>query len=928
MTLLQPIWLLLLIPLAVAWRRWPLPTRALQTLRATAYVCVVLAACGLSLRLPSRAGTVVVVADRSRSMPAGSDAAHREMISVIQKAMSGEERLAVVSFGEAAAIERAPQPGPFAGFVADVGPDASNLAEGLEKGLSLIPPDAPGRIVVISDGRAGGRDPAAGAAQAAARGVAVDYRLLERSSVNDTAISRIDAPAAVTPGERYLLTAWIRSPVRQDVAYEVSCDGRPIAAGNAAMVSGLNRLTFRDASDGPGTRRYLIRVTGANDDPSPENNVAKVLVGVSGPRPLLCVSPTSASGLARLLAAGGLAVVAKTPDACEWSLDELTKYSGVVLENVPAEKIGVRGMENLAAWVRETGSGLLMTGGKNAYAPGGYFKSPLEPIMPVSMELRQEHRKLALSIVVAMDRSGSMAAPAGGGRPKMDLANLAAAQVLDLLTPLDEFGCIAVDSSPHVVADLAPVENKDAVRGRILRVQSEGGGIFIFEALASASNMLLKAKAETRHIILFADAADSEEPGRYKELLEKCARANMTVSVVGLGKPTDADAELLRDIARRGDGRCYFTESAEELPRLFAQDTFIVARSAFLDQPTPFQFTGGVVTLTGRQFSAAPALGGYNLCYVRPNANLAAVTQDEYAAPVVAAWQVGLGRTACYTGEADGQFTGAMAGWTSVGDFFSSLGRWTAGASQNLSGDLLASQNVQNGVCVVQLDLDPARTADPFTGTPQVTTLRSRPGAPPSGVTAAMRWISADSLAVEVPLRGEETAISTVAAPGVGAISLPPVTAPYSPEFAPVEGDAGAALLERLARATGGAERTDLAGVWKTLPKRARLIDLAAWLALLAVVSLTAEVLERRTGLISTIRTPPRGLLNWRAPTPARPAAPPPGGDRAPEATLGAEAPSAPSVPPANAPPSAPSTAMQDALRQARQQAQDRLKRG
>ena len=80
-------------------------------------------------------------------------------------------------------------------------------------------------------------------------------------------------------------------------------------------------------------------------------------------------------------------------------------------------------MENLAAWVKGTGSGFMMTGGKNAYGPGGYFRSQLEPIMPVSMELRQEHRKLALAIVVAMDRSGSMAAPAGGGKTKMDLAN-------------------------------------------------------------------------------------------------------------------------------------------------------------------------------------------------------------------------------------------------------------------------------------------------------------------------------------------------------------------------------------------------------------------------------------------------------------------------------------------------------------------------
>ena len=53
-------------------------------------------------------------------------------------------------------------------------------------------------------------------------------------------------------------------------------------------------------------------------------------------------------------------------------------------------------MENLAVWVKETGAGFMKTGGTHAYGPGGYFRSPLEPIMPVSMELRQEHRKLSL----------------------------------------------------------------------------------------------------------------------------------------------------------------------------------------------------------------------------------------------------------------------------------------------------------------------------------------------------------------------------------------------------------------------------------------------------------------------------------------------------------------------------------------------------
>src|SRR5262249_42659220 len=155
-----------------------------------------------------------------------------------------------------------------------------------------------------------------------------------------------------------------------------------------------------------------------------------------GLRPLLLVTSSQNSGLARLIESGGMKVETEAPQNFDWSIERLAQYSGVVIENVSADKITKRGMESIAAWVAETGAGLMMTGGRHAYGPGGYFKSPLEPLMPVSMELRQEHRKLALAMVVAMDRSGSMSAPAGGGRTKMDLANLAAVQVLDLLSPM------------------------------------------------------------------------------------------------------------------------------------------------------------------------------------------------------------------------------------------------------------------------------------------------------------------------------------------------------------------------------------------------------------------------------------------------------------------------------------------------------------
>src|SRR5262249_49733149 len=146
-----------------------------------------------------------------------------------------------------------------------------------------------------------------------------------------------------------------------------------ISQGKRALSSGMNRLTFRDRATQVGNQSYSLSVFPTEDgketekDPVPENNTARFLVGVSGPRPLLHVSQSPTSGLARLLRSGGLDVRLKQPQDVRWTLEELSRYSALVLENVPADKLGHVGMETLTAWVRETGAGLLMTGGKASY---------------------------------------------------------------------------------------------------------------------------------------------------------------------------------------------------------------------------------------------------------------------------------------------------------------------------------------------------------------------------------------------------------------------------------------------------------------------------------------------------------------------------------------------------------------------------------
>ena len=178
LTLFQPIWLLLLIPVTAAWLAWPLPNRGLKILRAIIFLLVVFALAQLAIKLPDRAGTVIVVADRSESMPQNSDASEKEIIGLLHKSMGPRDQLGVVAFGQQAVVEQSPQRTEFGGFTAQVGADHSSLNDAIESALSLIPPDGGGRVLVLSDGKWTGKDPASAAARAAGRGVAVDYRLL------------------------------------------------------------------------------------------------------------------------------------------------------------------------------------------------------------------------------------------------------------------------------------------------------------------------------------------------------------------------------------------------------------------------------------------------------------------------------------------------------------------------------------------------------------------------------------------------------------------------------------------------------------------------------------------------------------------------------------------------------------------------------
>ena len=867
MIFLDAIWLILLFPVMVIFLLYKAPSRVIMSLRLTSVLLVICALANLAIKLPSKVGSIVVVADRSLSMPEFANKKIEETIKLLVKDKPTENNYGVISYAEKTIVEKTLDNSVFTGLKGVLNGNQSRLNDGLKSALAMIPENSSGRILLLTDGRWTGDDPSSSFADCTNRQIAVDYRIIGRSKLQDLFISNIEAPQNVQNKEFYTVKIDINSPKSQKIKYKLLKNKLSLLAGELQLKKGVNSFYFKDISTRPKIMKYnfIIEKISKEKDAFPENNHAQFIIKATGRRPLLLLTMSKKSGYGKLLKRSGFNIDVKLPHEVDFSLSQLANYSGIIIENVPASKIGNNAMKTIKQLVENSGLGLIFTGGKNSYAVGGYYKSPLEEIMPVSMELKQEHRKLNMAIVVVLDRSGSMAMPSAvdSNMTKMDMANISSVEVLKLLSPIDKLGVIAVDSEPHTILNLISAEEALSRKWKILDIRSTGGGIYVYNGLVAAVDMLTKTSASTRHIILFADAADAEQPGSYKSLLEQTTAAGITVSVIGLGSDSDSDAEFLKDVAKRGQGRCFFADKAQELPRLFAQDTFVVARNTFIKEPTKIKFNGELATLGKFKFLNTPGrsqklvLDGYNLNYLRPNAYCGALTVDEYKSPIVAFWQSNLGRVVCYSGEVDGEYAKSFSKWEYTGNLLNAMVEWAIGLNSGNSGlpnDMLITQELKNGVNVIRLHLDPNRKIDPFKKLPVVTTIKSLNGVIDSNATANMRWKNADTLILQVPLVGREVSLSTIKIANINPYLTAPVILPYSPEFKMANTQNSENDVENMAKMTGGIERISLNTLWNDLPKKNRIKSMRPWLLSLVIVIFLLEILERRTGILSKKR--------------------------------------------------------------------------
>src|SRR5436853_7518430 len=94
------------------------------------------------------------------------------------------------------------------------------------------------------------------------------------------------------------------------------------------------------------------------------------------------------------------------------------------------------------AYVHDLGGGFIMIGGDNSFGAGGYYKTPVEEALPVSLDIRNKKHFPSLALVLVIDESGSMNEQQLG-RSKIELAQEASFAAVDALSDRDSAGVIA-----------------------------------------------------------------------------------------------------------------------------------------------------------------------------------------------------------------------------------------------------------------------------------------------------------------------------------------------------------------------------------------------------------------------------------------------------------------------------------------------------
>lgn len=620
-----------------------------MSVRSTVCLLLILAVAGMSIKTYTDTTTTIFAADLSASLN-DAESTSAEYIKEAIKHKSKKDLAGVVAFGGNAVVEISPaNEMNLNGFNAYIEEDSTNIEKAIKIASGLIAQSSEKRIVLISDGNETESQVLKQASSLSAQGIVVDGVLLENTIEKEAQITSLITPNYMDKNTKYDIEVVANSLTDTPAVLKVFKGNTLAVNQNVSLRKGENRFLFSDISAEGGGIIYRAEIE-AEADTLYENNKAYSYTYVEDTPAVLIIENSDNSGreMQKILESSKVKTKLIKSSEAPKSIENLNLWDAVVLADVSAEELSQEFLTSLEAFVKTTGGGFIVSGGENSYALGSYTGTILEDILPVTMELETQGEKPDLGMVMVIDHSGSMS-DSNYGVSRMEMAKEAAMRAVEVMEAKDSIGVVAFDSEPTWTVELQKIgENTDSIVNKIGGIQPQGG-TSILPALNEAFNVLSKADTKLKHIILLTDG-QAEQTG-YEGLVEKMKAAGITLSTVAVG--SGADVNLLSDLAKKGDGRYYFTNEFTNLPQIFTKETTIAGKEYINNRTFYPQAQDASQILSG--IDAVAQLKGYIGATLKTRADAVLVSDTEE--PILSTWQYGLGRTAAWTSDMSGRWT-------------------------------------------------------------------------------------------------------------------------------------------------------------------------------------------------------------------------------------------------------------------------------
>ncbi len=699
---LNPIWFLLLIPIVgfVIWqaKKGAFASAFCRRLHTgmRLLLCLVLVLSMVGVQRLQSSDTVATVFAVDVSDSVAKDGAAEAFLREADEAMGKDDAAGLLLFAKTPSVEANVSSdtslnGPFVSYTSG---DGTDIAAALKMAAALLPTDAAQRIVLLTDGNETTSDALEQAKLLQKNGVTIDAYLLQEAQGAEVQLTALELAEVIEKNTEYEINVRIDASASQTAQLRLYKDNQMISDQSIQLNAGENRIAFTDRTQEGGAVIYRAEITSA-EDTMPQNNQAYAYTYIDDvPQILLLQQDGSGSQWQALLSAGGVRVSTMEAASAPTAVEEFSRYDAVVLADVSKEELPADCLTALEQYVKNVGGGLMVSGGENSFALGGYYNTLLEEMLPVSMDLKTEGEEPNLGMVLVIDRSGSMM-DGNYGVTRMEMAKEAAIRSLDSFGANDQIGVVAFDSQAEWAVPFQLVAgNEESITESIGKIQP-AGGTSILPALQMAYDTLSKADTKQKHIILLTDG-QAEQSG-YDALMQNMQKDGITLSTVAVG--TGSDITLMERLAQMGGGRYYFTNEFTDLPEIFLKET-VLAGEEYLNQRTFYpQGQDASAILSG--ISAVPALDGYVGTTIKPRADAVLVSDEEE--PILAAWQYGLGRTAVFTADVAGQWS---AGWLSDDAGVSILRNSVSWVMKSrVSTEMRLSARAEDGISLLRLEM-------------------------------------------------------------------------------------------------------------------------------------------------------------------------------------------------------------------------------